>query len=110
MNKPSDDSADTRKARNRAVVNWFCISFLMLIVPAAVLWWHSLRDGLELIPMWLQLAVWGISGVMGLLCGVRSFRLADWKSTGFGILAVFLHICSLLLLGLILVFMNYRVG
>ena len=87
--------------RARRVLRAACVSYALLIVPVAVLWLTSLEVRPGWLPQlrWLVDTLWLASGAIGLLFGARSWRLANHKTDGFGILAVLLHICSLFLLG-----------
>jgi hypothetical protein len=83
------------------VLRYFFISCLMLIVPVAEVWWFT---SLDTRPLWQRvqmllplLLLWLASGITGIFFGFRSCRLANRKTDGFGILAVLLHVCSLLL-------------
>ena len=85
----------------------FWISLFLLAVPIAELCWaYSMEDAHSSHPhgklvLLVAEGLWAVSGFIGLLFGVRSARLADRKSDGYGILAVLLHVCSLFLLGCI---------
>jgi hypothetical protein len=88
---------------NREILKHFFISIGLLLVPAGVL---AVLFSFEARPPWVMQAYWVLHGcwfaasAIGLFCGVRAVALSNRKTDGFGILAVFLHIASLFLLGI----------
>ncbi len=88
------------KERNREILRCFCVSIVMLLIPwGFVLLISSL--GIRNKQAWFSAAffvLWLVSGIFGLLYGVRALRLSDRKTDGFGILALFLHAGSMILL------------
>jgi len=108
MNESTQNPEAKTEARNRDVLRWFCVSCLMLLVPVLEVWWLFSKPLGEPQPGWVTrvfpflLALWFASGLVGLLCAVRSCHLANRKPNVFGVLAFFLvliHIVLLFLLG-----------
>jgi hypothetical protein len=107
MNPTAPDTVDEPRGRGSEAAKCFWISFFLLAVPVAGLCWLYLMEDAptphrhgKLVLLTLE-GLWAVSGLVGLFFGVRSARLADRKSDGYGILAVLLHVCSLFLLGCI---------
>lgn len=107
MNPIAPETVDEPSRRGYEAAKCFWISFFLLAVPIAELcWFFSMEDAPtphphgRLILLILE-GVWAMSGIIGVLFGVRSARLADRKSDGYGILAILLHVSSLFLLGCI---------
>ena len=89
------------QAREHEALRCFYVSALLLLIPAASLWWTMSRAQLPHVTCVILAICWLASGVAGLLYAMRSKRFADRKTNGYGILALVLHIGSLMLLSII---------
>lgn len=88
------------QAREHEVLRCFYVSALLLLIPAASLWWTMSRAQLPHVACVILALCWLASCVVGLLYAMRSMRFADRKTNGYGILALVLHIGLLMLLSI----------
>jgi hypothetical protein len=101
--KPGSEDGEVTE-RNQRILRCFSISAFLLVIPVGeLLWTRSLIIREAHIPdmIWVLDVLWLGTAIAGLIYGFRALRLADRKTNGFGILAVVLHMGSLIVLSMV---------